>query len=44
MSIISNRIRDTWGDNGGEEKVSRVACEAVRILAEQDKKENPLRL
>ena len=22
MSIISNRIRDTWGDNGGEEKVS----------------------
>ena len=44
MSIISNRIRDTWGDNGGEEKVSRVACEAVRILAKQDKEKNPLRL
>ena len=44
MSIISNRMTDRWGDNGGEEKVSLVGCEAIRILMEQDAKEKPLRL
>jgi uridine phosphorylase len=37
LSVISNRVLDRWGDNGGEEKASRAACEAVRILSEWDK-------
>jgi uridine phosphorylase len=37
LSVISNRVLDRWGDNGGEEKASRAACEAVKILSEWDK-------
>lgn len=44
MSIISNRIKDTWGDNGGEEKVSAVACEAIKILRDLDAQRSPLRI
>ncbi len=44
MSIISNRITNRWGDNGGEEKVSLVACEAIRILMQRDSEDKPLQL
>lgn len=37
LSVISNRVLDSWGDNGGEAKASLAACEAMRILAEWDK-------
>ena len=37
LSVISNRVLDRWGDNGGEDKSCLAACEAVRILAEWDK-------
>jgi uridine phosphorylase len=37
LSVISNRVLDRWGDNGGEKKSCLVASEAIRILAEWDK-------
>jgi uridine phosphorylase len=37
LSVISNRVLDRWGDNGGEDKACLAACEAVRILSEWDK-------
>jgi uridine phosphorylase len=37
LSVISNRVLDRWGDNGGEDKACLAASEAVRILAEWDK-------
>ena len=38
LSVISNRVLDRWGDNGGEEKACLAASEAMRILYEQDQK------
>ncbi|MBS4208209.1 nucleoside phosphorylase [Bacillus sp. FJAT-50079] len=38
LSVISNRVLDRWGDNGGEEKACRAASEAVKILMERDEK------
>ena len=32
LAVISNRVTDRWGDNGGEEKSARAASEAVYIL------------
>jgi len=37
LSVISNRVLDRWGDNGGEDKACLAACEAVKILSEWDK-------
>lgn len=37
LSVISNRVLDKWGDNGGEERSCLAACEAVKILTEWDK-------
>lgn len=37
LSVISNRVLDRWGDNGGESKSCLAASEAVRILTEWDK-------
>jgi uridine phosphorylase len=36
LSVIANRALDCWGDNGGEERASLVACEAMKILSEGD--------
>lgn len=36
LSVISNRVLDRWGDNGGEDKACLAACEAIRILTEWD--------
>ena len=36
LSVISNRVLDRWGDNGGEEKTCLAAAEAMRILKEWD--------
>ncbi len=36
LSVISNRVLDRWGDNGGEQKACRAACEAVKILRQWD--------
>jgi len=36
LSVISNRVLDRWGDNGGEEKACLAAAEAMRILKEWD--------
>ena len=36
LSVISNRVLDRWGDNGGEEKACKAASEALRILKEWD--------
>lgn len=44
MSVISNRMKDRWGDNGGEERVSLAACEAIRVLIANDAKKNKLRI
>ena len=37
LSVISNRVTDEWGDNGGEAKACRAASEAIKILQEWDK-------
>jgi uridine phosphorylase len=37
LSVISNRVTNRWGDEGGEEKASLAASEAVRILYEWEK-------
>jgi uridine phosphorylase len=37
FAVVSNRVTDRWGDAGGEEKASRAASEAVRILSEWDR-------
>ena len=37
LSVISNRVLDRWGDNGGEEKACLAAAEAMKILMEWDK-------
>ncbi|MDR1067961.1 MAG: nucleoside phosphorylase [Clostridiales Family XIII bacterium] len=34
FAVVSNRVTDRWGDAGGEEKASRAASEAVRLLTE----------
>lgn len=36
LSVISNRVLDRWGDNGGEEKSCLAAAEAMKILHEWD--------
>jgi len=36
LSVMSNRPLNTWGDNGGEEKTSLAAAEALRILKDWD--------
>ena len=36
LSVISNRVLDRWGDNGGEEKACLAAAEAMKILKEWD--------
>jgi Phosphorylase superfamily. len=36
LSVISNRVLDRWGDEGGEEKACLAASEALRILREWD--------
>lgn len=36
LSVISNRVLDRWGDNGGEAKACKAACEAMKILKEWD--------
>ena len=38
LSVISNRVLDRWGDNGGEERACLVASEAMKILEAQDRK------
>lgn len=32
LSVIANRVTDTWGDNGGEARACRAASEAIKIL------------
>jgi uridine phosphorylase len=32
LSVIANRVTDTWGDNGGEARACQAASEAIRIL------------
>lgn len=45
LSVIANRRTGEWGDNGGEERACRVACEAIKILRAKDEKgRNPLRV
>lgn len=36
LSVISNRVLDRWGDNGGEAKACLAASEAMKILKEWD--------
>lgn len=36
LSVISNRVLDRWGDNGGEQKACLAASEAMKILKEWD--------
>ncbi|MDR1778244.1 MAG: nucleoside phosphorylase [Clostridiales Family XIII bacterium] len=38
LAVISNRVTDRWGDEGGEEKAVKAATEALRILADWDQK------
>lgn len=38
LSVIANRITDTWGDNGGEMRACRAANEAMLILKGWDEK------
>jgi uridine phosphorylase len=41
LSVISNRVLDRWGDNGGEEKACLAACEAMKILYESQSGTKP---
>jgi uridine phosphorylase len=34
LAVVGNRATNEWGDQGGEERACRAACEAVSILAE----------
>jgi len=36
LSVISNRVLDRWGDEGGEQKACLAASEAMKILKEWD--------
>lgn len=36
LSVISNRVLDRWGDNGGEDRACLAASEALRILRKWD--------
>jgi uridine phosphorylase len=36
LSVVANRPLNRWGDEGGEEKACLAACEAMKILEEQD--------
>ena len=42
LSVISNRVLDRWGDNGGEKKACLAACEAMVIMKEWDDKAGKL--
>ncbi len=42
LSVISNRVTDEWGDNGGEQKACQAANEAMLILKEWDEKKKKL--
>jgi len=37
FAVVSNRVTDRWGDEGGEAKASRAASEAVRLLTEWER-------
>jgi uridine phosphorylase len=39
LTINNDRLKDTWGDNGGFEKAALVASEAMKFLTEWDSKE-----
>jgi uridine phosphorylase len=39
LTINNDRLKDTWGDNGGFEKAALVASEAMKLLTEWDSKE-----
>lgn len=38
LSVIANRVTDSWGDNGGEMRACEAANEAMKILSEWDRK------
>ena len=38
LAINNDRLKDTWGDNGGFDKATLVASEAMKILADWDSK------
>ena len=38
LTVVANRVLDTWGYKDGEEKACMAACEAMKILAEWDAK------
>ena len=38
LTVVENRVLNTWGYNGGEEKACLAASEAMKILAEWDEK------
>jgi len=38
LAINNDRLKDTWGDNGGLDKAALVASEAMKILADWDSK------
>lgn len=40
LSVISNRVLDRWGDNGGEKRACLAASEAIRILHQWDNENN----
>ena len=36
LAVVANRVTNSFGDTGGEEKACLAACEAMRILAQQN--------
>ncbi|MHC1783491.1 MAG: nucleoside phosphorylase [Anaerolineaceae bacterium] len=38
LSVNNDRLKDTWGDNGGFRKATLVACEALKIMTSWDAK------
>ena len=36
LSVIANRVKNTWGDNGGELRACEAGSEALKILHEWD--------
>ncbi|MDR0853443.1 MAG: nucleoside phosphorylase [Clostridiales Family XIII bacterium] len=37
FAVVSNRVTDKWGDAGGEEKATKAATEAIKIIHDWDK-------
>jgi hypothetical protein len=38
LAVNNDRLKDTWGDNGGFRRATLAACEAFKVLSAWDAK------